>query len=414
MKKVLIVSFYFPPANTIASKRYGCMCKYMRENGYEPYVLTVNTKGDLEVPVSEKNIIRIGKAKSGTAFLNKEERLNLKQSLIFEMIEASKLVFRSIDKASVTWVNQVKENFNTIKERFGGADIIVGTYGPIANIMCAKYLSKKLNIPWAAELRDLISQYEEDIPEGYRKSKILDFLHEYYLLRTSSGIVTATKGFKKILKPIYKKKMKVVYNGWDRANRNEDLKLDKILEESQYLYYAGYLYEHRLKSMYLFLNAFDKLQDKNIKFVIRSTGPQSSDIKLRSYIKKKNLQDRVFIKETCSDLQVKYEQDKAVINIVFSDTQEDKPYLLATIPGKVMELISADSPILTIANPKSEIADILKNTQKGIVSDNEREIIEFIREDYKKYKGNADMINRYSRKYQAKRLCRFLDEILCK
>ena len=412
MKKVLIVSFYFPPANTIASKRYGCMCKYMMENGYEPYVLAVNAKGDLKVPISEKNILRLGKAKNGTAFLNREEKLDLKQVLMFEIIEDLKLVFRSTDKASVTWFNEVKENFNIIKEKFGDADIILGTYGPICNIMCARYLSKKLNVPWVAELRDLISQYEEDIPKGYKKSKVLDFLHEYYLLITSSGIVTVTKGFKKILKPIYKKKMKVIYNGWDKTNDNVSLKSDEILEGNLYLYYAGYLYEHRLKSMYLFLDAFDKLENKDIKFVVRSTGPQSSNIKLGAYIKKKKLEDRVYIKETCSDAQVKYEQNNSFINIVFSD-MEDKTYLLATIPGKVMELININPPILTIANPKSEIADILSNTKKGIVTENEKEIIEFIKNDYKNYRGNVSVINKYSRKYQTKRLCEFLDEFCC-
>ena len=38
MKKILIVSYYFPPLNAMASKRYGYMCKYFRENGYEPEI----------------------------------------------------------------------------------------------------------------------------------------------------------------------------------------------------------------------------------------------------------------------------------------------------------------------------------------------------------------------------------------
>ena len=44
MKKILIVSYYFPPLNLIAAKRYGTMCKYFEEYGFEPYIIT--TKHD--------------------------------------------------------------------------------------------------------------------------------------------------------------------------------------------------------------------------------------------------------------------------------------------------------------------------------------------------------------------------------
>ena len=68
MKKVLIVSNYFPPINAIASKRFGVMCRYFEEFGYESYILTVNPSNiyingaqmDLEVPIDEKRITRIG------------------------------------------------------------------------------------------------------------------------------------------------------------------------------------------------------------------------------------------------------------------------------------------------------------------------------------------------------------------
>ncbi len=48
MRKVLIISYYFPPINMLASKRYGTMCKYLEENGYKPYVLTTRHYEDRE------------------------------------------------------------------------------------------------------------------------------------------------------------------------------------------------------------------------------------------------------------------------------------------------------------------------------------------------------------------------------
>lgn len=72
MKKILIVSYYFPPLNLIAAKRYGTMCKYFEEYGFEPYIITTkhdrafiewNVRFDLKLPVSQKQIIQLGKSK---------------------------------------------------------------------------------------------------------------------------------------------------------------------------------------------------------------------------------------------------------------------------------------------------------------------------------------------------------------
>lgn len=45
MKKLLIISSHFPPLNTMAAKRYGYMCKYMKKNGYDPYIITTRSRG---------------------------------------------------------------------------------------------------------------------------------------------------------------------------------------------------------------------------------------------------------------------------------------------------------------------------------------------------------------------------------
>ena len=69
MKKVLVVSYFFPPLNNMGAKRFGAMCKYFGKYGYEITVLTshphancfLNTKLDLDVPKEIRKIIRIGR-----------------------------------------------------------------------------------------------------------------------------------------------------------------------------------------------------------------------------------------------------------------------------------------------------------------------------------------------------------------
>ena len=61
-KKVLVLSFHFPPTNSIASVRLGKFAKYLPQFGWEPTVLTVDeAKGysqDLPVEIDEAHMFR--------------------------------------------------------------------------------------------------------------------------------------------------------------------------------------------------------------------------------------------------------------------------------------------------------------------------------------------------------------------
>lgn len=147
MKKILIISYYFPPFNSIASKRYGDMCKYMKNYGYEPYILTTNNTGDLSLPVPEKNIIRIGKFSTVSDAYVSKAQLKLWQYIIFLFFDTIKLQLKCIDLNSWSWYNQVSKKEKYISNKFPKFDIIIGTYGPISNVIIARYFSKKFNIP---------------------------------------------------------------------------------------------------------------------------------------------------------------------------------------------------------------------------------------------------------------------------
>ena len=220
MRKVLIVSYYFPPVSMIASKRYGTMCKYFEENGYIPYVLTTkhyeNREAGIslgqEIPIDKEQVIRIGNVRH-----NAEIR-NPGWDMILELLKRGKYCSRTIEAGGIGWCEQVKTE--GILERLKDIDLIIGTFPPMTNLFAACYLSRKLKVPFIADIRDLISDYSEH-PAGYKRTFLIDRLIERYVLQKASAFVTVTPGFRKILKARYpKKKMKIVYNGWD-ADRTE-------------------------------------------------------------------------------------------------------------------------------------------------------------------------------------------------
>ena len=239
MKKVLIVSYCFPPIDMMAARRFGTMCKYFEGNGYKPYILTTKPNGDwgvkaryeLELPVDKKQIIQIGTHRTNGNVKN------ILGAFLIHLLKDCKFSSQTVNAISLGWYEKVKGNINLALLQ--DIDIIVGTFPVMGDLFVASYLSKKLKCPYIADIRDLISDYPE-AAEGCKRAKLLDHVVEKYVLHKASGIVTVTPGYKKVLKKRYpKKKFCVVFNGWD----NEKRRFCKN-QETKYLYYAGSLYLH--------------------------------------------------------------------------------------------------------------------------------------------------------------------------
>lgn len=410
MKKVLIISYCFPPINMIAAKRFGIMCKYFEENGYKPYVLTTNPDGEwgidvkknLDVPIGKDQIIQIGAHRTN----------GIVKSVVFnfllKVLAECKFSSRTVDAAALGWYEKVKADINLVQLQ--NVDIIVGTFPVIGDLFVACYLSRKLKCPYIADIRDLISDYTETA-EGYSGTKLLDNVVEKYVLYKASGIVTVTTGFRDILKLKYpKKRFCVVFNGWDQAK-------EKSFKEGvgkKYLYYAGSLYLHRLKSIELLIRCMEKInmtRKEKIGLIIRSIGPEALNVKLKKMVKQKGMQEYINILPSADEQVVQAEQEQAYINVVLNAPDEMDAALMATVPGKLYELLCKSGSILAITPQHSDVGKVLQYTNKGRASILEHEIIDFILGGCEKYKGN-DNINFFSRKKQTERFCRFMDKIL--
>lgn len=392
----------------MAAKRYGVMCKYLEQWGYTPYVLTtkaqcggyLNSKLDLEIPIDDSRIIRIGTV--GISY----PVYDLFWMLLCNYVEEKKMRSRVVDSASIGWYQKIKRelDLNKLKD----IDIILGTFPPSSNILIAKYLAKKLKKPYVVEIRDLISDYNESVG-GMKRSKRLDRFMEYWLIKDAKGIVAVTKGFHKILKKRYfRKKVVTVYNGWDTDSKT----FADILQKDKYLYYAGSLYEHRLESLEVLLHVISEVAAKSsVKMIIRSVGPENLDRKAKKMICDMGLEERVLLLPSASEEEVRKEQYNAYINVVLSSVHENDRSLMTTVPGKLYELLHAGAPILAVVPDVSEISDILRMTQKGISTIDQKEMKNFILNTHDNYQGNHT-VSFFSRKHQAKKLCMFIDHIL--
>lgn len=419
MRNVLIISYYFPPINMMAAKRYGTMCRYFEKHGYKPYVITtrcnrlnwLNVKMELECPIGKDQIIRIGRADKNGAVNH------VFGTYVLRALQTRKYQSRTLNKDSLGWYEKVKESIDL--EQFRDIDLIVGTFPPMENLFVASYLSQKLNVPYIADIRDLISDYIET-ENGYKSTKKLDSMVEKYILSRAGGIVTVTPGFRNILRERFPgQKFKVVFNGWDKERRI-DRELPPLCQcnaeeyENRYLYYAGSLYLHRLESFMLLVRCIKKanvkMQDK-LHFIVRSIGPKDLNARAKNIVKKEGMQEYVTILEADSEDVVRTEQERAYINVVLSSIHADDRALMTTVPGKVYELMNERAPVLAIVPKDSDVEKVLKYTNKGIASVSEEEITAYLVKEHTKYKGNRKILY-FSRAKQAERLCTFFDEVL--
>lgn len=416
MKKVLIVSYNFPPLNTIASKRYGIMCKYFEQYGYEPYILTTrhdrnyiewNVRFDLDLPVKEEHIIRLGKSRDNYAVSNKLIRF------IIYLLEKGKIASATLDARAFGWYEEVKKSIDL--EKIRDVDIIIGTHPEMGNLYVARYLSNQIGCPYIIDIRDLISDYKE-VPDCCKNIRWVDRIIEKAILGKARGIVTVTPGFCRILKKRFpKNRFKVVFNGYENSLFNDQGRKARIEgSKDKYLYYAGSLYSHRLESFELLVKCLKKINHESgerVKLVIRSIGPKKLDTEAKKIVKWENMQEYIHILEPVSEEVVRQEQENAYINIILSTLHEDDRALMTTIPGKLYELLNTKVPVLAIAQEKSDIGKVLNYAQKGVASASAESISDFIMNDYKNYEGNEN-IKYFTRENQARKLCRFMDEVL--
>jgi len=394
----------------IASKRFGIMCRYFEKYGYKPYVLTtaahkISGSGflmDMQCTIDEEQITRIGRM--GMGYIPK--------SLLFHVFHGVLNFFgiflNTLAPEAIGRYEKIKGEIDI--SRFQDIDIVIGTYPEIDSIYLANFLSKKIGCPYIADIRDLVD-FSDGITGGYTHDVALDISIEKIVLRNASAIVPVTPGYKRILKERYPhKKVKVVYNGWEKSAENSQHR-EKALG-NKYLYYAGVIYQHRLESLMLLADCIKEVNDKeHLEFIIRSTGPAENDKKMKAMIKKKGLEMIVKVLEPEKEEKVRTEQANAYINVVLSTIHPDDGELMATIPGKVFELLPFSSPILAIVPEGSDVSKLLRATNKGIGTIERLQIIDFILNSEGKYKGNDNVLF-FSREKQAKRYCRIMDGIL--
>ncbi|MFB6307407.1 MAG: hypothetical protein ABEH43_10565 [Flavobacteriales bacterium] len=429
MKKILIISYFFPPCNLTASQRAHSWAKHLKEFGYEPVVVTRRWDEHVESfsDLSKGTVNEMKKEENGAYeahYLpyhpNKRDRLYVKHG------EERKVFFR---KALSFMELLLQNNFNAfvpfsnlyeyaymLLQKDRNIKGMIATGNPYILFKFAYLLNQKHNIPWIADYRDAWTTSEIDsVGKGklFRLLRKRDAKFEKKWVGTASYVTASSEPIAKKIEKLTGTKAHPLYNGFDEEVLKTEQK-DKY--EHFTISYIGMLYPGQ--NIEIFCEALKKLIDEKDKPAIRLLFPGISF--------HKEQENR--IKEFMKGHEEHFECTERVPRNEILEMEKRSHLLLhvawkgysGVIASKIYEYIASGTKIIVTPSDKGAIEQIVKKSGCGDLTNTVEETYEFLNEEYEKYlKGEFDSndVNReevlqFSRKRQVGELAGLLDEIL--
>jgi glycosyltransferase involved in cell wall biosynthesis len=431
MKKVLIITYYWPPSGGIGVQRCLKFAKYLRAFGWESVIYTAknaqypfldksNLKDDpknitvLKHKIIEPfNLFKILSGRKKNDPISTVIHIREKKSKIIDNIAIWIRGNFFIPDARSLWIKpSIKYLTKYLKKNH--IDAILTDGPPHTNTVIACKLSKKFNIPWLADFQDPWTQV--DYYKLFKLSKWADKKHrklEQEVFKTAKKITIASPSWKKDIEKIGAKNADVIFWGYDE----DDYKpfVNQTLDKKFTIAHTGLLGFDRNPDV-----LFDVLKD------IKKEIPQfAEDIRINlagmidysviECIKQNGLEENTNNFGTISRnnaLGLVMKAQLLLLPINKADNAKGR------IPAKLFEYLRSQRPILYLGPLNSDVANIINYTSSGKCFEyNDYENIKsFVKYRYKRFQefktDNSEFdISEYSVKKQTEKIAHYLDEI---
>jgi len=425
-KKLLIITYYFPPAGGPGVQRWLKFVKYLPEFNVQPIVYVPENPTypivdeALVSEISDKVIVLKNKIlepyQLASVFSkNKTKKISSgifppkkKQSFLDKLfLWVRGNVF--IPDARVLWVKpSVSYLEKYIKEN--NIDTIVTSGPPHSLHLIGLELKQKLGVKWFADFRDpwtTIGYHKSLLLSSYAAKKHKEL--EYKVLNTADTIIVTSKTTKTEFQAITNKPISVITNGYDVENVEK-----QTLDEKFTLAHIGSFLSERnpqflWESLVELLNEIPSLKNdleiKLIGAVSQEVLDAIAEFKLGDYL---NLLGYVSHHEAIAH------QKKSQVLLLIEINSEDTKSI---IPGKLFEYMVSNRPIIAIGPQGSDFADIIKETNTGVFFDYSEKtklksvILDFYNQFLEgKLQANGVGLQQYSRKNLTKQLVQLINE----
>ena len=419
-KKILIITYYWPPAGGPGVQRWLKFVKYLPDFGIEPHVYipenptyplvdekllnevsnkAIIVKQKIREPYALAAVFSKGKAKKISSGIISEKK---KQSFLEKlMLWVRGNLF--IPDARVLWV---KPSVNYLKKYIVEHQIetIITTGPPHSLHLIGLHLKKETDINWITDFRDpwtTIGYHNILKLSNWATKKHKNLEKE--VLNTCDEVIVTSPTTKKEFEKITFKPISVITNGYD-VERVEKKPID---EKFTLAHIGSLLSERNPKVLWDVLNEIMKENESFSRlFELKLIGAVSEDV-LRS-IKDSGLENFVHhLGYVSHEVALQEQRCSQVLLLIEINSKETT----CIIPGKVFEYIVSDRPIIAIGPKNADFASIIKETNTGkFFTYQDKEILKkyilelfeaFLKNELKVY---AVGLQKYSRKQLTEQL----------
>lgn len=424
-KKILIITYYWPPAGGPGVQRWLKFVKYLPDFGVQPIVYIpenptypiVDEK--LVNEVSDKAIIlrqNIFEPYQLASFLSKNKTKKISSGIIpnqkkQSFLDKTLLWIRGnlfIPDARVFWV---KPSVSFLEKYIleNNIDTIITSGPPHSLHLIGLELKEKLNVKWFADFRDPWTTI------GYHKSLRLSSFAakkhkalEQQVLNTADTIIVTSKTTKTEFQAITNKPIAVITNGYD----TEQVEQQTIDSKFSLSHIGSFLSERNPLILWESLvELVNEIPDFKSHLEIKLIGAVSQEVletvtnyKLDSY-----LNNLGYVSHSDA---IAHQRKSQVLLLIEIDSDDTK----SIIPGKLFEYMVSGRPIIAIGPQDSDFAEIITNTNTGVFFKYSEKlklksvILDFYNQFLEgKLQLNGVGLQKYSRKSLTKELAQLLN-----
>jgi glycosyltransferase involved in cell wall biosynthesis len=432
---VLFISYLFPPVAGGGVQRSSKFVKYLPENGWNPVVLTVNEPYDfyrddeMMQDVSGNCIIvrtfSIEPMKWVRKFLKRKSQSKLKtdssRSINKKTLKPGFLIklktYILFPDNEILWLPfAVIKGIQLIKKY--KPDVIYSTASPFTDHLIALILVKLFKLPWVADFRDLWVD-RPNFPKN-RWRLCIDRKFERMVIQTASHIVTATSAMAEHFSELYpNQKYTSITNGFDEDDFTQ---FSSVLPDNKkfVLTYTGIF--NREQNPQKIFDALHKSINNNreiektIKLKIIGQLDNPGDFENMIHFKKLGLAKYSELVQYLPHKQAIEEMCRSTVLVLLVGVY---PHNKGILTGKIFEYLRSGRPILAVVPDDGLAAEIIKETNSGIVvpNDNVDEISSGILNMFELFMNEKleGFFNRIGiEKYNRKNLTKELSEVFYK
>jgi hypothetical protein len=424
--KILIITYYWPPAGGPGVQRWLKFVKYLPDFGIQPVVYIPENPTYpiidkiLVKEVSEKAIIirhKIIEPYQIASFFSKNKTKKISSGIIpnkkkQSFLDKLFLLIRGnlfIPDARVFWVKpSVRFLEKYIAEN--SIDTIVTSGPPHSLHLIGLELKQKTNVKWIADFRDPWTTigYHKSLRLSNYASKKHKFL-EHKVLNAADNIIVTSKTTKTEFEAITLKPIEVITNGYDI----EDTDKQDLDAKFSLAHIGSFLSERNPAILWESLVALlSEIPDFNKHLEIKLIGAVSQEVleTITQFGLNPYVNNLGYVSHADAIAHQKKSQALLLIEI---DSEETR----SIIPGKLFEYMVSGRPIIAIGPIHSDFEEIISHTNTGVfLHYSEKEKLKNVILDYYnqylegKLKSNGVGLQKYSRKSLTKELVELLSK----